>query len=75
MMWAQFLRPKIKFWVRIRHVDTSYHFAREHVADNFIKIIFVRSEDNVADVFTKNIGKEMYERHVKTFLGKNDSHY
>jgi hypothetical protein len=47
--------------IQTRHIDTRYHFVLEHVADNFIKIVFVRSEENVADVLTKNIGKEIYE--------------
>jgi hypothetical protein len=43
------------------------------VVDEFIKIIFVKSDENVADMFTQNIGKEIYERHMKHFLGKNES--
>jgi hypothetical protein len=31
---------------------------REHVVDEFIKIIFVKSDENVADMLTKNIGKK-----------------
>ena len=56
--------------VRTRHVDTRYHFVREHVEDGFIKIVFVKSMENNADLFTKNVGKESYEKHVIKFLGK-----
>jgi hypothetical protein len=52
---------------------TRYHFVREYVVDEFFKIIFVKSDENVADIFTKIIGKEIYERHMKRFLGKNES--
>jgi len=53
-----------------RHIDTRYHFIREHVEDGFIKIVFVKSSENCADTFTKNIGREAYEKHVSKFLGK-----
>ena len=68
-----FMAENASSGVRTRHIDTRYHFVREHVVDEFIKIIFVKSEENVADVLTKNIGKEIYERHMKHFLGKNES--
>jgi hypothetical protein len=56
--------------VRTRHIDTRYHFVLEHVEDGFIKIVFVESEDNNADIITKNVGEEGYEKHVSNFLGK-----
>jgi hypothetical protein len=61
--------------VRTRHIDTRNHFVHEHVVDEFIKIIFVKSDKNVADMFLKNIGKEIYERHMKRFLGKDESNH
>jgi predicted site-specific integrase-resolvase len=39
---------------RTRHVDVRYHYVREYVEDGFVKIVLVRSEDNLADEFTKN---------------------
>jgi hypothetical protein len=56
--------------VRTRHIDKRYRFVREHVEDDFIKIVFVKSEGNNADIFTKNVGKEADEKHVSKFLGK-----
>jgi hypothetical protein len=43
------------------------------VVDEFIKIICVKSDENVADMFTKNLGKELYERHMKRFSGEHES--
>jgi hypothetical protein len=57
---------------RTRHVDTRYHFVREFVMSGFIKIIFVRSADNVADPFTKNVTGEVYESHVKEYVVDRD---
>ena len=51
---------------RTKHVDTRYHFVKEFIDENFLKIVFVRSEDNDADIFTKNtsgdISKDMVRR-------------
>ena len=38
---------------------------REYVEDGFIKIIFVKSEDNDSDIFTKNTSVDTYERHQR----------
>jgi hypothetical protein len=40
--------------IRTRHIDTRYHFIREHVEDGFIKIVFVKIDNNHSDLFTKN---------------------
>jgi hypothetical protein len=55
--------------VHNRHIDTRYHFILEHVEDGFIKIIFVRTNENDEDIFTKKMNKETYEKHVVKFLG------
>jgi hypothetical protein len=52
------------------HIDTRYHFVREHVEGGLIKIVFVKSSINDVDMFTKNVGKEAFEKHVNKFLGK-----
>lgn len=49
-------------------MDTRYHFVREFVEDGFIRIEFVRSVENDADIFTKNVSQELYVKHSKNFL-------
>jgi hypothetical protein len=56
--------------VRTRHIDTRYHFIREHVEESFIKIIFVKTNENDVDIFVKNVNKETYEKRVVKFLVK-----
>jgi hypothetical protein len=51
-------------------LPTKYHFVCEHVEDGLIKIVLVKSSINDTDMFTKNVGKEAYEKHVNKFLGK-----
>ena len=36
--------------------------------EGFIKIIFVKSEENLGDGFTKNIFDDIYERHIGNFI-------
>lgn len=48
---------------RTKHVDVRAHFTREFIEDGKIKIVFVRSKDNDADLFTKNVTGELYHTH------------
>ena len=53
---------------RTRHIDARYHFIREFIEEGYIKIIFVKSEDNSADIFTKNVNGDVYRKHVDEYL-------
>ena len=59
---------------RTKHVDTRYHFVREYVTDGTVEIVFVKSAENTADMFTKNVNRELYQKHTKGMLEttKND---
>jgi hypothetical protein len=67
---AIFMAENSSSGIRTHPIDTRYHFVREHVEDGLIKIVFVKLSTNDADMFTKNVGKEAYEKHVNKFLGK-----
>ena len=58
---------------RTKHVDIRYHYVREFVEDGFVKIIFVRTAENYAEQFTKNATGNIYDAHVKSFLGTKES--
>jgi hypothetical protein len=51
-----------------KHVDVRYHFVREFIEDGIVKIVFVKSAENKADVFTKNLGGELFKRHTGGYL-------
>ena len=40
----------------------------EMVLDGFLKIQFVKTEENVADIFTKNVSSETYRKLAPGFL-------
>jgi hypothetical protein len=67
---AIFMAKNSSSGVRTQHVETSYHFVREHIVDEFIKDVFVKSMENNANLFTKNVSKDAYTKHVCNFLGK-----
>lgn len=49
-------------------MDARYHYVREFVQEGFIKIIFVKSAENKADMFTKNVTSETHDFHVKSYI-------
>ena len=51
-----------------KHVNTRYHFVRELIEEGVIKIEFVRSENNDSDIFTKNLGNELFIKHSPKFM-------
>jgi hypothetical protein len=66
---AMFIAKNASPGDRTRHIGSSYHLIREHIEYGFIKIVFVKTDDNDSDLFTKNFNKDTYERHVVKFLG------
>lgn len=45
---------------RGKHIDIKYHFIKDLCRNNVIKIVYVSSNDNVSDLFTKPLGKEKF---------------
>lgn len=48
-----FLGGNPVFYARTKHVEVDVHFVREMVLSKELKIKYVSTEDQVADVFTK----------------------
>jgi len=67
---AIFMAENVSTSPRTKHVDVHYHFVREFVEEGFIKIIFVRTKDNKADIFTKNVVGDLFDKHNKEFTWK-----
>jgi hypothetical protein len=66
---AIFMAENVTTSMRTQHVDVRYHFVRKYVEDGLIRIIFVCTMENKADIFTKNVTGELYDTHRKSFLG------
>jgi hypothetical protein len=53
---------------RTKHIDTRYHFIRELVDDGTIEVNFVGTADNEANMFTKNVGEDEYNKMLEKNL-------
>ena len=42
---------------RTKHIDTRYHFIRDCVEDGRVIIEHVKTEDQLADILTKSLGR------------------
>jgi hypothetical protein len=56
---------------RTKHIDIRHHGIKEYIEDGFIEVVFVKSENNDSDIFTKNLGNELHEKHSSKFIDKN----
>ena len=42
---------------RTKHIDTRYHYIRQCVKEKRIEVVYVKTEDQLADVLTKSLGR------------------
>jgi hypothetical protein len=47
---------------RTKHIDIHHHFLRDHVVKNDISLEGVRSENQLADIFTKPLDEAIFYR-------------
>ncbi|GJU13014.1 hypothetical protein Tco_1135410 [Tanacetum coccineum] len=46
---------------RSKHIDIRHHFIREQVEKGVVELYFVRTEYQLADIFTKALPRERFE--------------
>ena len=51
-----------QFHGRSKHINIKYHFIREQVSNDKIRLKYCPTEDMLADLLTKGIGPEKFER-------------
>ena len=51
-----------QFHGRSKHISTKYHFIREQVSNDKICLEYCPTEDMLADLLTKGVGPEKFER-------------
>jgi hypothetical protein len=51
--------------IHTKHIDVKYYYVRECIADKNIVLYHVPTEDNTADIFTKNLGRLKFEKFKK----------
>lgn len=49
------------FHARTKHIEVNYHFVRNKVASGDLKVRFVSTQDQVADIFSKLLSVKRFE--------------
>ena len=62
---AIFLANNRQVGIRKKHIDILYHYMRDMVEDNDVGIHYICSEDNPADIMTKNTSEAYFARNTK----------
>lgn len=65
---AIFMSGNITTTGRTRHAQIRGRYVSELVEDGTLKIVFVRSEENIADIMTKNLDSSLFSRHAKELV-------
>jgi len=60
--------PKLR--PRTKHINVSYHHFREHVRKGLIKIFPIDTKDQIADILTKPLAQNDFQRHRRIMCGK-----
>jgi hypothetical protein len=55
------------YHVKTKHIEVHYHFIREKVLAKEIDLIYVSTEDQVVDIFTKVLGTDKLRKFRKMF--------
>ena len=60
------------FHKKNKHIDTRFHFIRELVNNGDILLQFCGSRDQLADIFTKPLGKFYFQRQHLGIISVDD---
>jgi short-subunit dehydrogenase involved in D-alanine esterification of teichoic acids len=47
---------------RVKHVDIKFHFLREHIHSGDLKLSYINTHNNLADIFTKALDTMKFEK-------------
>lgn len=50
-----------EFHARTKHIDISYHFLCDLIESKIIDVVYIRTNRNLADIFTKGLPKAGHE--------------
>ena len=50
------------FHARTKHIEVHYHYVQEKVLASEFDMVYVNTNEQVADIFTKSLGEEKHHR-------------
>ena len=53
---------------RTKHIDVRFHYVHDLIEQKRVEIVWVPTDDNIADMFTKNLGHIKFEK-FRSMLG------
>ena len=69
---AIFMAENISSSARTRHIDVRLKFVNDFIKEGEITVMFVKSEGNDSDVFTKNTKAEVNDKLTDRFMSKEE---
>jgi hypothetical protein len=69
-MGAIFMTENVTSNSRTRHVDVRHRFVTDLVEKKVIEVVFVSSGDNLRDGQTKNVTKEICDKHAPHYVAR-----
>lgn len=57
---------------RTRHIDARNHYLRDLKDQGLLLVRHVPEDENETDIFTKNTATQMFEKHIKKFVGEDE---
>ena len=61
------------FHSRTRHIAVKYHFIKEAISHGEVQLMYCKSEEQIADIFTKALPLEKFV-HFRKLLGVEEHH-
>ena len=46
---------------RTKNIDIAHHFLRDLVQDGILNLVYIKTDDNLADIFTKSLPKKVHQ--------------
>ena len=65
------LANNLVFHARTKHLEVHYHYVREKVLAGEIDLVYVSTQEQVADIFTKSLGAEKLQK-FRSAMGVED---
>ena len=69
---AIFMATNVTTSQRTKHIDIQSKFVLQYCENGTTLVKFMRGTDNDADIFTKNVTKELHEKHLPKLIINSD---